>query len=137
MKKNLRDLQFNLSRRRFIKTLGYLFFIPSIYFFEKLSINKKKLIISIPLKVLQNTTNVFSDFFVIKSDMDYLVLSRKCTHLGCSLQKSSEQFFTCPCHGSKFTNDGVVVKGPAKINLKKLKYNIESKKKELEITLNG
>jgi cytochrome b6-f complex iron-sulfur subunit len=39
-------------------------------------------------------------------------ISTVCTHLGCIVRASS-QGFECPCHGSGFTPDGAVTKGPA------------------------
>lgn len=39
-------------------------------------------------------------------------ISTICTHLGC-IVRASAGGFECPCHGSAFTPDGGVVKGPA------------------------
>lgn len=39
-------------------------------------------------------------------------ISTICTHLGCIVRASS-QGFECPCHGSHFSADGTVTKGPA------------------------
>lgn len=39
-------------------------------------------------------------------------ISTICTHLGC-IVKASANGFDCPCHGSGFTRDGIVRKGPA------------------------
>ncbi len=39
-----------------------------------------------------------------------------CTHLGCVV-KNIPEGFECPCHGSKFTMDGAVTKGPAPVAL--------------------
>lgn len=39
-------------------------------------------------------------------------VSRVCTHLGCIVQPSPTGF-DCPCHGSRFTADGAVIRGPA------------------------
>lgn len=36
-----------------------------------------------------------------------------CTHLGCLTMISKGQEFDCPCHGSRFANDGAVLRGPA------------------------
>jgi cytochrome b6-f complex iron-sulfur subunit len=39
-------------------------------------------------------------------------VSTVCTHLGCVVKPNPEGF-ECPCHGSRFTRDGGVTKGPA------------------------
>jgi cytochrome b6-f complex iron-sulfur subunit len=39
-------------------------------------------------------------------------VSRVCTHLGC-IVKDNPDGFECPCHGSRFSADGAVTKGPA------------------------
>lgn len=42
-----------------------------------------------------------------------------CPHLGCVVQwNKDEETFDCPCHGSRFTKEGVVINGPALSNLK-------------------
>ena len=49
----------------------------------------------------------------------FRVLSSKCTHLGCTVRwDNEEQLLRCPCHGSRFTDDGKVSKGPAKTPLR-------------------
>lgn len=39
-------------------------------------------------------------------------LSKVCTHLGCIVKPDSEGFH-CPCHGSRFSSEGLVTRGPA------------------------
>jgi len=44
----------------------------------------------------------------------FLALSRKCTHLGCTVPwVSKEKKFVCPCHSSTFDIRGAVVSPPA------------------------
>ena len=47
-------------------------------------------------------------------DGGFLALSRKCTHLGCSVPwLADEKRFVCPCHASAFDIRGAVVNPPA------------------------
>ena len=47
-------------------------------------------------------------------DGGFLALSRKCTHLGCTVPwVEKEMKFACPCHGSAFDITGSVVNSPA------------------------
>lgn len=42
----------------------------------------------------------------------YIALSRICTHAGCTINLASPGF-ACPCHGSRYDNQGNVTNGPA------------------------
>jgi len=53
---------------------------------------------------------------VVREDNGLAAISTKCTHLGCTVGVS-ETGFDCPCHGSRFDQDGNVVGGPAPIPL--------------------
>lgn len=48
------------------------------------------------------------------NDGGFLALSRKCTHLGCTLPwEEKENKFVCPCHASAFDITGNVIAAPA------------------------
>jgi cytochrome b6-f complex iron-sulfur subunit len=52
--------------------------------------------------------------FVVRDDDAFRVISAVCTHLGCTVQwKPDQRRFDCPCHGSRFKDDGTVIGGPA------------------------
>jgi cytochrome b6-f complex iron-sulfur subunit len=47
-------------------------------------------------------------------DGGFLAISRKCTHLGCTIPwDDKEKQFACPCHGSVFDIRGEVINPPA------------------------
>jgi cytochrome b6-f complex iron-sulfur subunit len=60
---------------------------------------------------------------LIHNQNGFSALSLVCTHLGCTVQEKPEGF-TCPCHGSRYDENGKVLRGPAQNPLKLL--NIET-----------
>ena len=48
-------------------------------------------------------------------------ISAKCTHMGCTIDfNAQEKTWDCPCHGSRFSPDGQVIRGPALVALEKV-----------------
>ena len=62
--------------------------------------------------------------FLISEDT-YSALLMECTHRGCELQPAGD-YLSCPCHGSEFTNKGIVQNPPAEENLKVFKTIIDN-----------
>lgn len=53
-------------------------------------------------------------------------LSLVCTHLGCTVGKNpAGGGFLCPCHGSRYLDDGSVVEGPAPRRLRTFQIVVE------------
>jgi cytochrome b6-f complex iron-sulfur subunit len=51
--------------------------------------------------------------------IDAMGIVDNCTHLGCTFPWNPlDQQFQCPCHGSRYSPDGAVVRGPADRPLK-------------------
>ena len=61
------------------------------------------------------TAFVRGKFYLARlEDGGFLALSRKCTHLGCTIPwVSMEKKFVCPCHSSAFDIRGEVTRPPA------------------------
>ncbi|MEW5829331.1 MAG: Rieske (2Fe-2S) protein [Chloroflexota bacterium] len=61
---------------------------------------------------------------LIRNDGSGIVaFSLACTHLGCTVE-ANEDGFTCPCHGSRYDRDGMVLQGPARESLRRLRVEI-------------
>eukprot|EP00980_Cylindrotheca_fusiformis_P006656 scaffold1390_cov138-Cylindrotheca_fusiformis.AAC.59 len=59
-------------------------------------------------------------YLIIKEDktLESYGLNAVCTHLGCVVPWSSNNNkFQCPCHGSQYSPEGAVVRGPAPLPL--------------------
>ena len=68
-------------------------------------------------KYIPNSVTAFvrGRFYLVRlEDGGFLALSRKCTHLGCTLPwVEKENKFVCPCHASAFDLTGNVISPPA------------------------
>jgi Rieske Fe-S protein len=58
------------------------------------------------------------------SATEYSALYLQCTHQGCEVHPYPN-YLVCPCHGSEFTNKGVVLQPPAENNLKVYPISME------------
>ncbi len=52
------------------------------------------------------------NLFILHQADGFCAISAVCTHLGCVVAPSATGF-DCPCHGSKFSEDGSLIQGPA------------------------
>lgn len=60
-------------------------------------------------------------YLTVKQDgtLDVMGIVDNCTHLGCTFPWNEiNQEFQCPCHGSRYSADGSVLRGPAPLPLK-------------------
>lgn len=49
---------------------------------------------------------------LIHTESGFKAISLVCTHLGCTVEQEADGF-SCPCHGSLYSDDGSVLRGPA------------------------
>ncbi|MES2382015.1 MAG: Rieske (2Fe-2S) protein [Bacteroidota bacterium] len=59
------------------------------------------------------------------SEENYSALLMECSHKGCELQPHGA-YLICPCHGSEFSNTGVVQNPPAEQNLHSFKITTDN-----------
>lgn len=53
------------------------------------------------------------ELFVLRDEKGFGAFSSKCTHLGCTVQRTAAGF-ACPCHGARYDELGRVTAGPAR-----------------------
>jgi len=106
-----------------------LLFLPPLYFLRRYLSPpvKNSVVFEIPIAELpENVVYLIRDkkIALIRFREKIRAVSIACTHLGCTLNVSGEKF-VCPCHGSIFALSGEVIKGPAILNLKELRYKTD------------
>ena len=61
-------------------------------------------------------------------------VSAICTHKGCNVNYDIKLgYLVCPCHGSQYSLEGQIIKGPAELLLKQ--YNVEAENGQIVISL--
>lgn len=139
-----------MDRKEFIKTCGYTclggtalvallqscastnYFAQTAFEENKILIRKTEFLKTEKEKiterkfVLVKTEKIGYPIGVYKiSENEYSALLLQCTHKSCELQPQGN-FLVCPCHGSEFTNTGVVQNPPAEQNLKIYKTSTDN-----------
>jgi len=117
-----------ITRRKLFKIIGSLFSFTTFGIWisgtqRTLSMSRKdKKIIS---STIASGLSFVDDLIVYRFEEDIKIFSSSCTHLGCKINHVSENELICPCHGSRFSTDGMVLNGPAQKSLRKLKHEID------------
>lgn len=95
-------------------TAGFLaatfrFLVPNVLYEPSRRFN-----VGSPAEFPSGSVTFLSDrrLYVFNSADGFFAISSVCTHLGCNV-KHIGQGFECPCHGSRFDENGQVVQGPA------------------------
>ncbi len=63
--------------------------------------------------------------------------SSSCTHLGCRITEENNRKLVCPCHGSEFSADGEILKGPAGKPLMELPFSYHRENDEYIVHLSS
>lgn len=84
-----------------------------------------------------NTVTAFPQgrfYLVCLEDRGFLALSRRCTHLGCTVPWDPEKKqFACPCHASVFDIRGDVIQSPAPRALDRFAISIENNRVKVDV----
>ena len=117
------------ERRAFLKRVGQIFtsgivvLLTLIFgrFLNRFLKETRK--IEVSLTKIDSAFYVGEGFFIVKNEQGIKVLSRRCPHLGCTLQvNNGSGQIECPCHGSVFTLKGKYIRGPAKKDMRPLAF---------------
>lgn len=65
-------------------------------------------------------------------DGKYSAVLTRCMHKGCQVEPASDRF-VCPCHGSEYSFEGAVLKGPTELPL--VRYRVTSDQSRIYIHL--
>jgi len=126
-----------INRKKFLKYSAAAIVLPFLIIWENivertLKQHSSKLKITLPTDIAKGVT-LFKSVIINKKDNELNILSSKCTHLGCRINKLENDKLICPCHGSQFNPDGKVINGPATSSLKKLNHKTDPKTKEIVV----
>lgn len=146
-----------MERKEFIKTCGFACLGATTFsivlnscananYFAKSTFDNKQIIVKKTEFIkTENAKQTQRHYVLVKSEQlsfpiciykideeNYTALFMQCTHKGCELKPQSN-YLVCPCHGSEFTNQGIVQNPPAEENLKT--FNIKTDNENLYIQL--
>lgn len=116
-----------ISRKQFLRLAGLVLLIP-LFRIWQVTVNKKKEETAAqPHEIavqqdLPDGVHFFGNVILVKSGEKIGLLSSKCTHLGCQINKAEKDRLICPCHGSEYGLDGKPLKGPAINSLTKIDF---------------
>lgn len=118
------------SRRKFLNRILAVFSIPFLYFWYKtvtmssfLERGKMKII---PLTGIPEGISFYDEVIIHKKGDEISVFSARCSHLGCTINRHQNDRLICPCHGSEYSVEGLVLKGPSSRPLEKLHCEIDA-----------
>ncbi|HIP82071.1 MAG TPA: hypothetical protein EYH36_07975 [Desulfocapsa sulfexigens] len=103
------------SKRKFLLFCAGFAALYPIMRLLRFSIPKKPRVIEVSNSSLTvGGFHIGPDYILFDNGTEAWALSRKCTHLGCTIHyHEKEGLLECPCHQSRFSTKGLVLHGPA------------------------
>ncbi len=123
------DMNNKINRKKFFKWASLALLIP-FYKIWQSAVFRNKAFSSSPQTLeiesgLPDGIHFFNRVILIKENDNIKLLSSKCTHLGCKIDKIENGELVCPCHGSRYDSNGSAIKGPAMKSLQEIEYRKE------------
>ena len=123
-----------ISRKKFIRRIAVVLLLPVAWLINvtierKIESEQKKNKILLPEDIAEGIT-ILDQIILVKTGSSVKVFSSRCTHLGCVINKIDNNEIVCPCHGSRFNEEGFPVNGPAAKRLEELAIQTDSKSGE-------
>lgn len=113
-------------QRRSILAIGFVALLYPLLKFTTYKIPRKRRKIEVNTDLAPGDYFVHQEFILFNRDGRDWAIGRKCTHLGCKVNfHEVEGYLECPCHQSRFSRDGKVLHGPAKVSL--ATYEVEKR----------
>ncbi|MBU2509696.1 Rieske 2Fe-2S domain-containing protein [bacterium] len=127
------------SRRGFLKLTSLLLMIyPMKLFFDVLKSSPITHIDEVqqflPMDLPEGIT-FHNGIIVNKSGTGIHFFSAVCPHLGCQINRVDRGQLICPCHGSRFSEDGKLLEGPATRSLSELRFSTDTSNNRYIVTL--
>ncbi|MEZ5082939.1 MAG: Rieske (2Fe-2S) protein [Bacteroidales bacterium] len=126
-----------ITRKEFIKNLWGFILLPYLLLLGLMASKHEKVSGSKEIKIpvdFQGDLHLEGDVICIRNENELTILSSRCTHLGCRIDKVSDGKLICPCHGSAFSLEGKPLNGPATRNLVPLEFYIDETTNEIVVT---
>ncbi len=130
------------SRRDFLNAAIAALAAPAFWLMHSLASRTESLpekaesTVTVPWSATHNI-RFYDRIIVINRPSGVAVFSATCPHLGCRINRADGSELLCPCHGSRFNQQGQVVNGPATHNLRPLSFALDRTNAFLRVTLEG
>lgn len=126
LKTNKQRERYTLATRRKFLYVGIVALLYPLLRFIGYNVPRKPKRIEINSPVPGSGVLANNEFLLFDRDENSWAVSRRCTHLGCKITFHEEgNYLECPCHQSRFTPQGEVIRGPAKEKL--TVYSVEKR----------
>ncbi len=110
------------SKRKFLLSCASFAALYPVFRLLGFTIPPKPRIIEISKSLAKGDFYLGADFILFEDGKEAWAVSRRCTHLGCTVQyHEKRKIIECPCHQSRFSIAGNVLHGPAKKDLPRYK----------------